>query len=89
MKLEKARDSAKRQIEAEKSQTANVTTKSILQESAINVSTPELDGRISALKQNLDALLQRYTERHPDVVSVRRLLKDLEDAKNERGCGIA
>ena len=78
---ENARDSAKRQIEAEKSQTANVTTRSILQESAINVSTPELDGRIAALKQNLDALLQRYTERHPDVVSVRRLLKDLEEQR--------
>lgn len=80
---EKARDSAKRQIEAEKSQTANVTTRSILQESAINVSTPELDGRISALKQNLDGLLQRFTERHPDVVNARRLLKDLEDQRKK------
>ena len=80
---EKARDSAKRQIEAEKSQTANITTKSILQESAINVSTPEIDGRISALKQNLDGLLQRFTERHPDVVNTRRLLKDLEEQKKK------
>jgi polysaccharide chain length determinant protein (PEP-CTERM system associated) len=80
---EKARDSAKRQLEAEKSQTANVTTRSILQESAINVSTPEIDGRIAALKQNLDGLLQRYTERHPDVVSTRRLVKDLEDQKKK------
>jgi polysaccharide chain length determinant protein (PEP-CTERM system associated) len=80
---EKARDSAKRQLEAEKSQTANVTTRSILQESAINVSTPEIDGRIAALKQNLDGLLQRYTERHPDVVSTRRLIKDLEEQKKK------
>jgi len=80
---EKARDSAKRQLEAEKSQTVNVTTKIILQESAINVSTPEIDGRIAALKQNLDGLLQRYTERHPDVVSARRLLKDLEEQKKK------
>ena len=80
---EKARDSAKRQIEAEKSQTANITTKSILQESAINVSTPEIDGRISALKQSLDGLLQRFTEQHPDVANTRRLLKDLEDQKKK------
>jgi len=80
---EKARDSAKRQLEAEKSQTTNVTTRSILQESAINVSTPELDARIASLKQNLDGLLQRYTERHPDVVNVRRLIKDLEDQKKK------
>ncbi len=80
---EKARDSAKRQLEAEKSQTANITSRSILQESAINVSTPELDGRIAALNQNLDALLQRYTERHPDVVNAKRLLKDLEAQKKK------
>ncbi len=80
---EKARDSAKRQIEAEKSQTANITTKSILQESAVNVSTPELDARISGLKQNLDALLQKFTERHPDVVGARRLLKDLEEQRKK------
>jgi len=80
---EKSRDSAKRQLEAEKSQTTNVTTRSILQESAINVSTPELDGRIAALKQNLDGLLQRFTDRHPDVVNTRRLIKDLEDQKKK------
>jgi len=80
---EKARDSAKRQIDAQKSQSANVTSRSILQESAINISTPELDGRISLLKQNLDGLLQRYTERHPDVLSTRRLVKDLEDQKKK------
>ncbi len=80
---EKARDSAKRQIDAEKSQTANVTTKSILQESAINVSTPELDGRIAALKQNLDGLLQRFTDSHPDVANAKRLLKDLEDQRKK------
>ncbi|MCC6507869.1 MAG: chain length-determining protein [Pirellulaceae bacterium] len=80
---EKARDSAKQQIEAEKSQTANVTARSILQESAINVSTPELDARIASLRQNLDGLLQRFTDRHPDVVNTRRLIKDLEDQKKK------
>ncbi|MCZ4313772.1 Wzz/FepE/Etk N-terminal domain-containing protein [Comamonadaceae bacterium G21597-S1] len=80
---EKARDSAKRQIEEQKSQSSNITSRSILQESAINVSTPELDSRISALKQNLDGLLQRFTERHPDVVNARRLIKDLEEQKKK------
>jgi len=80
---EKARDSAKRQIEAEKSQSSNITSRSILQESAINISTPQIDARISALKQNLDGLLQRFTERHPDVVNARRLVKDLEDQKTK------
>lgn len=80
---ENARDAAKKQLEAEKSQTANLTSRSILQESAIQVSTPEIDARISTQKQNLDALLQRFTEQHPDVANTRRLLKDLEDQKRK------
>ena len=80
---ENARDSAKRQIETEKSQTVSSTTRSILQESAVQVATPELDGRISAQKQTLDSLLQRFTEQHPDVASARRLIKDLEEQKRK------
>ncbi len=80
---ENARDSAKRQIDAERSQSANVTTRSILQESAIQVSTPEIDARIAAQKQSLDGLLQRFTDQHPDVVNVRKLIKDLEDQKRK------
>ncbi len=80
---ENARDAAKQQLAAERSQSTNIATQSLLQESAISVATPELDGRIDALKRNLDALLQRYTEQHPDVQSTRRLLKDLEDQKKK------
>lgn len=46
-----------------------------------SVSIPEIDGRIEAQKRNLDALLQRYTEQHPDVVGTRRIVKDLEEQK--------
>ena len=80
---ENARDAAKKQLDAEKSQTANVTSRSILQESAIQVSTPELDARIASQRQNLDGLLQRYTDQHPDVTNTRRLLKDLEEQKRK------
>ena len=44
---------------------------------------PELDSRIDAQKRNLDGLLQRYTELHPDIVSTRKLLKDLEEQKRK------
>lgn len=47
------------------------------------ISLPEIDGRIDAQKRNLDALMQRYTEQHPDVVGTRRLIKDLEEQKRE------
>jgi polysaccharide chain length determinant protein (PEP-CTERM system associated) len=45
------------------------------------LATPELDSRIDGMKRNLDGLLQRYTERHPDVLSTRRLLADLEQQR--------
>ena len=80
---ENARDAAKRQLEAEKSQNANVTSRSILQESALSIATPEIDSRIDAQKRNLDGLLQRFTEQHPDVISARKLIKDLEEQKRK------
>src|SRR6185295_16929298 len=44
-----------------------------------SVPVPEIDGRLDALKKNLDALQQRYTDQHPDVVIVKRQIKELED----------
>ncbi len=48
---------------------------------AANVVVPEIDGRIDALKRNLDSLLQRFTDKHPDVVGVRRMIQELEEQK--------
>lgn len=76
-----ARDAAKQQLAMERGQGANIATQSLLQESTINVSTPELDGRIGELKKSLDALMQRYTDQHPDVITTKRLIKDLEEQK--------
>ena len=76
-----ARDAAKQQLAMERGQGANIATQSLLQESTINVSTPELDARIGELRRSLDALMQRYTDQHPDVVATRRLLRDLEEQK--------
>jgi polysaccharide chain length determinant protein (PEP-CTERM system associated) len=73
-----ARDAAKQQLAMERGQGANIATQSLLQESTVNVSTPELDARISELRKRLDALLQGFTDRHPDVISTRRLIADLE-----------
>lgn len=47
------------------------------------VAIPEIDGRIEHMKRNLDMLLQRYTEQHPDVIGARRIIKELEEQKRE------
>jgi polysaccharide chain length determinant protein (PEP-CTERM system associated) len=40
--------------------------------------SPEIDSRIAALRKDLDGLLRKYTDQHPDVVGTRRLIKELE-----------
>jgi polysaccharide chain length determinant protein (PEP-CTERM system associated) len=41
----------------------------------------EIDARIDATKRNLDSLLQKYTDNHPDVVGAQRAIRDLEDQR--------
>lgn len=48
-----------------------------------SISIPEIDGRIEAQKRNLDVMLQRFTEQHPDVAGARRVIKDLEEQKRQ------
>lgn len=38
----------------------------------------------STRKRNLDDLLQRFTDQHPDVANARRLIRDLEEQKRHR-----
>ena len=42
-----------------------------------------LDMRIQGLTERMDELLLRYTEKHPDVVEIRRLINDLEQQSME------
>ncbi|NCT82143.1 MAG: chain length-determining protein [Comamonadaceae bacterium] len=79
-----ARDAAKAQLDAEKARGGGQTTaQSLMQESNVNVSTPELDARLADQRRNLDALLQRYTDQHPDIVTTRKLIKDLEEQRKK------
>jgi polysaccharide chain length determinant protein (PEP-CTERM system associated) len=73
-----AREAARQQLAMERGQGAHIATQSLLQESTISVATPELDARIGELRRSLDALMQRYTEQHPDVITTRRLITELE-----------
>lgn len=70
-----SRDSLKRQLAGE-----DPVLLPLIQPQS-DISIPELDGRIDALKKALDGLMQRYTEEHPDVVGTRRIIGQLEEQK--------
>jgi len=80
---ENARDAVRQQIAAEQRppEGAADAKGAALDAAAMPVSTPELDARIEGLKRSLDGLLQRYTDQHPDVVVIRRQLRELEEQR--------
>ena len=43
----------------------------------------EVDARIDSMRRNLDVLLYRYTDSHPDVVGIRRVINELEEQKRQ------
>ncbi len=44
--------------------------------------TPE-DGKISELKARMNELLLKYTEKHPDVLSLKATIQDLQESREE------
>lgn len=44
---------------------------------------PELESRIAAINKSVDQLRLQYTDAHPDIVSSKRLLAELERQKKE------
>lgn len=81
---ENARDALKNHILAIQ---AGATEPDLLAQRGVSdgplTASPELEQRIAALKQKLDNLQLTYTERHPDVVAVKRVLGQLEAQKKE------
>ncbi len=75
---ESASATARRQLDQARAELRNPTSAA-----SSSIAVPELDSRIDAVKRNLDGLLQRYTEQHPDVLNARRLLKELEEQKRK------
>ncbi len=73
---ESARAAASRQLEA-----LRLQSQQSLAGLGPPVQTPEIDARLDVQKRNLDTLLQRYTEAHPDVTNTRRLIEELEAQK--------
>jgi polysaccharide chain length determinant protein (PEP-CTERM system associated) len=84
---ENARNAARAQLDAElrgagaSAMPVPAASVAVPDPATLPVATPEIDGRIAAQQRQLDALLQRYTERHPEVVITRKLMADLERQK--------
>lgn len=70
---EQARDAIRRQISGDNGTSGNAPA----------LVNPEIDERIMTLNKNLDTLRLQFTEQHPDIVSTRRLIAQLETRKAE------
>jgi hypothetical protein len=60
---EQSRDALKRQILGDEPSSCRMQC-----QEPFRSLVPEIDSRIDAMQRNLDAMLQRFTEKHPDVV---------------------
>lgn len=75
---EQSRDALKRELSGE--------TASLMPDTPAPIDTPgspELDARLDVQRRQLDELLRRYTELHPDVVATRRVIARLEEQKQQ------
>ena len=79
---EQARDSYKKELTAEQPASADALTDAPPELPSVPEFVPEVDSRIAKVRGELDELQRRYTENHPDVVSGRRLVADLESRRN-------
>jgi polysaccharide chain length determinant protein (PEP-CTERM system associated) len=76
----RSRDALKQQLTDEESQPPSLLPGG---DSLASSATPEQDSRLMTLNKNLDEMLLRYTENHPDVVNTRRIIKDVETQREE------
>ncbi len=74
---ENARDAMKKQLSGEAEMPSLLDEKAPLGEPA----NPEIDARIQALQQKMDALRLTYTEAHPDILSAQRVIAQLKEQK--------
>ncbi|MCW5626345.1 MAG: chain length-determining protein, partial [Burkholderiales bacterium] len=77
-----SRDALKRELAGE--EPVFVPDSELAQRDDPAVAVPELDGRIEALKKNLDESLRTFTDQHPDVIGTRRVLAELEKERDKQ-----
>jgi polysaccharide chain length determinant protein (PEP-CTERM system associated) len=73
---QESRDSYKRELAGE-----TATFLPDAGETRAREAVPEIDARIAALKKEVDDLLRKYTEQHPDVLATKRLIDQLEQQR--------
>jgi polysaccharide chain length determinant protein (PEP-CTERM system associated) len=76
LEAEQARNAIKRQIAGEDPAPMQGVVEAVPE-------NPEIDSRISVIQKSLDQLRMQYTEAHPDIVSAKRLIAQLEAKKVE------
>lgn len=76
---EQSRDALKRELTGEDV----VLLPETPEQGGSSQATPEIDARLDAQRRQLDELLRRYTDLHPDVVATRRLITRLEEQKRQ------
>lgn len=74
---EESRDALKRELVGEDPVMLPDTT------TGLTTTPSEYDTRIADQRKALDELLRRYTEQHPDVVTTRKLIEQLEEQKKQ------
>ncbi len=73
---ETRRDQLKRQLADEEPEIASSAQATL-------AANPELDERLQGLKKNLDQMRLNYTEQHPDIVGIKRVIAQIEDQKRQ------
>jgi polysaccharide chain length determinant protein (PEP-CTERM system associated) len=77
---EQSRDALKRELSSEAPQ---LPLEALGPQTAASPLVSEHEARLDTLKKQLDELLRRYTEEHPDVVSTRRTIAQVEALKRQ------
>ena len=76
---ERARDAFRRGLESEEAAAASAQVPA----SKTGDKVADIDSRIDSMRRNLDSMLLKYTDDHPDVVGAQRVIRELEDQRRQ------
>ena len=74
---EETRDGIKKQLQEQESRDPVLGPAPTLP-----IALPEFDARIDGLKRQLDEMLRRYTDQHPDVIQTKRMIAQVQEERD-------